>query len=69
MKWGIWNGIEKRFVFCICENTREKAEDAFWKRVGKLAYLWRYEAKIIPENFKNPNNSAYKKKKLVKRYE
>lgn len=30
IQYGVWNDIEKRFVFGICEPSRHKAEQAVW---------------------------------------
>lgn len=54
--YGIWNSLDKRFVFGIKEESKLKANKAFQKECGKLAYLWRYTAKEIPVGFKNPKN-------------
>jgi hypothetical protein len=60
--FGIWNGMEKRFVFGIREKTAEKAEQAFFRKAGKTAYKWRFEVRVIPEGWINPKNPHYVKK-------
>lgn len=60
--YGIWNGVEKRFVFGIREPSAIKAEKAFFHKVGKTAYKWRFEVREIPNNWVNPKNQHYMKK-------
>ena len=60
--FGIWNDVEKRFVFGIREKTAEKAVNAFFHKVGKTAYKWRFEPRFIPKNWVNPKNKHYVKK-------
>lgn len=60
--YGIWNDIEKRFVFGINAPTKRAAWRQFTNAVGKTAYKWRFEIRVIPPNFKNPKNPKYKKK-------
>jgi hypothetical protein len=57
--YGIWNGMEKRFVFGIKKPTAKEALKEFRDKAGKASYCWRYEARKIPENWKNPKNKAY----------
>jgi len=58
--WGIWNSITKRFVFGIVEATKGRAEREFKRKVGKDTYYkWRYEARRIPPNWKNPKNALW----------
>ena len=58
MTYGIWNSMEKRFVFGIAAETPRKAERAFRKTCINWR-KWRYEIKPIPEGFKNPRNPHY----------
>lgn len=58
MTYGIWNSIEKRFVFGIAAETPRKAERAFRKTCINWR-MWRYEIKPIPDDFKNPRNPHY----------
>lgn len=58
MTYGIWNSIEKRFVFGIAAETPRKAEQAFRKTCINWR-KWRYEIKPIPDDFKNPRNPHY----------
>lgn len=57
--YGIWNGITKRFVFGIREDTKSKALAEFKKKAPGLWRYWRYEVRKIPRNFKNPRNPLY----------
>jgi len=59
--YGIWNDVEKRFVFGITETTKDAAWRKFVKRVGKTSYKWRFEARAIPKGFSNPKNPHYQK--------
>lgn len=56
MAYGIWNDVDKRFVFGIREETRKKAWKKFRDKVGSLSYCCRYGTKEIPEGWKNPKN-------------
>ena len=58
MTFGIWNSMEKRFIFGIAAETPRKAERAFRKTCINWR-KWRYEIKPIPEGFKNPRNPHY----------
>lgn len=58
MTYGVWNSVEKRFVFGIAAETPRKAERAFRKTCVNWRQ-WRYEIKPIPEGFKNPRNPHY----------
>ena len=59
--YGIWNNVTKRFVFGIREETPIKALRAFRKKVPERSYYWRYDARKIPEGFKNPPNPLHGK--------
>lgn len=59
MKYGIWNGMTKRFVFGIAEDTKGRAWRAFCKAAPDAARYWRYSVKAIPEGWKNPKNDNY----------
>ena len=56
-RWGIWNGVDKRFVFGIDEPSAAKAEARFREVCGSPS--WRYSAKRIPQGWKNPRNHKY----------
>ncbi len=60
--FGIWNDMEKRFVFGIRESSAMKAEQAFFRKVGKTAYKWRFEVRVISKGWVNPKNPHYMKK-------
>ena len=64
--YGIWNDIEKRFVFGISEPTPQNAEKEFFNRVGKTAHKWRFSVRVIPVNWVNPKNKHYLKKGEIK---
>lgn len=57
--YGIWNGMTKRFVFGIREDTPNKALSVFRKKNPGGWRCWRYEVRKIPRNFKNPRNPLY----------
>ena len=61
-RWGIWNSVEKRFVFGISEPSMKEAKDEFRRRCGSP--LWRYSVKKIPEGWTNPKNHRYAKEGL-----
>lgn len=60
--YGVWNGMQKRFVFGIKETSPRRAEKALFRRIGKDAYRWRYSIKAIPRNWRNPSNPNWPKK-------
>lgn len=60
--YGIWNDVQKRFVFGIRTNTAEGAYRELKKRIGKDYYKWRYSARPIPPGWLNPKNPNYRKK-------
>jgi len=55
MTYGIWNGVEKRFVFGIQETSAQKAWEAFTRKCAGWR-AWRFEVKPIPEGWVNPKN-------------
>lgn len=61
--YGVFNAVQKRFVFGIQEQTARAAERALFKRIGKDAYKWRYEIRKIPANWHNPKNPNWVKRK------
>jgi len=60
--YGIWNDIDKRFVFGISENTKSSALLKFSKVNPKGRYCHRYNARKIPEGWKNPSNKLYERR-------
>ena len=60
--YGIWNDMQKRFVFGIKETSPQRASKALFRRIGKGAYRWRYSIKAIPRNWRNPPNPNWPKK-------
>jgi hypothetical protein len=61
--YGVWNGVERRFVFGIKEDTKKAAWRQFIRAVGKTGYKWRFEVRPIPPGFKNPKNPNYEKRR------
>lgn len=49
VKWGIWNGVRKKFILNICEDTPMLAEARLFQIMGDNARKWRYEAKRLPK--------------------
>lgn len=47
--YGIWNSIKKEFQFGIREETRQKAFNKLFKKIGYDSYKWRFEVRRIPE--------------------
>lgn len=62
MLYGVWNGVQKRFVLGIAEETPRRAQKALFHRIGKSAYKWRYEVRAILRNWRNPPNPNWPKK-------
>ena len=60
--YGVWNDMQKRFVFGIKETSPRGAEKALFRRIGKGAYRWRYSIKQIPRNWRNPPNPNWPRK-------
>ena len=56
IQYGVWNGIDKRFVFGICEQSYKAAERMAWDRIGDAYRKWRYEIMVIPFGWVNPKN-------------
>ena len=54
--YGIWDDVDKRFVFGIRRHTSELATEKFRKDYFKVSHMWRYEVKEIPYGFINPPN-------------
>ena len=64
MMYGIWNSVEKRFVFGVSEPTSNAAWKSFKKKVPQAIWRkWRYDVKPIPEGFRNAKNPRYKKER------
>lgn len=60
-RFGIWNSVDKRFVFGINEPSYQKAIRAFKRKVGNLSYCYRYMPREIPDGFENPPNPIWGK--------
>lgn len=60
--FGIWNDVEKRFVFGIRKSTVKEAEKAFFNKAGKTAFKYRFSVREIPDNWVNPKNTRYQRK-------
>jgi hypothetical protein len=48
--WGIWSTWSKKWCFGIDEPTENGARQALFKKIGKDAYKWRFEARKIPQS-------------------
>lgn len=59
--FGVWNDVQKRFVFGIKEPSAQKAWKALYKKIYKDAYKYRYFIRVIPDGWVNPANPNYKK--------
>lgn len=44
-KYGIWNAVEGKWQFGICEKTPALAMAKLHKRIGDDAYRWRFGVK------------------------
>ena len=47
--YGIWNNIKKEFQFGIKEETKQKAQNKLFKKIGYDSYRWRFEVRRIPK--------------------
>ncbi len=50
--YGIYNTMKKEFQFGIREETKEKAIERLFQKIGKDAYKWRFEAREIKKDNK-----------------
>jgi hypothetical protein len=50
--YGIWNTYKKEFQFGIKEETRKKAMNKLFNKIGNDAYKYRFEVRKIPEGIK-----------------
>lgn len=50
--YGIYNTMKKEFQFGIREETRQKAFDTLFKKIGYDSYKWRFQVRAIPERRK-----------------
>lgn len=57
-RYGVWDLKNKRFVFNINEDSKNRAMRELQRRIKKVPN--NYVAKPIPQNWKNPTNSKYK---------
>lgn len=46
-KYGIWDGVAKKFVFSIEEDTPMLAEARLFQKIGNDARKWRYEVRKV----------------------
>jgi hypothetical protein len=60
--YGVWNDIQKRFVFGIVTDTPKAAQKTLFARIGKGAYRWRYSIKQILRSWRNPPNPNWPRK-------
>ena len=58
--YGIWNSIEKRFVFGIREESADAALRKFRRVAPGASRAYRYSAKEIPEGHVNRKNPRVK---------
>lgn len=61
-QYGVWNDMQKRFVFGIVKDTPRAAQKALFVRIGKGAYRWRYSIRKIPVGWQNPRNPNWPKR-------
>ena len=54
-KWGIYNTVEKRYQFGICEDTPMLAQARLHQRIGDNAKKWRFEPRMLPVKEVNPD--------------
>lgn len=48
-QYGIWDSMENRFPFDICEDTPMLAEARLFQKIGASARKWRFEARRLPK--------------------
>ena len=48
-RYGIYNSVSKEFQFGINEPSERKAFEKLFKKIGKDAYKWRFEARPLPK--------------------
>jgi len=47
MAYGVYNTLKKEFQFGIKEESKKKATQKLFKKIGKDSYKWRFEIKEI----------------------
>lgn len=52
-RYGIYNTVAKSFVYGISEPTERRAIKTLFERIGKNAYKWRYQARVLPNTKKS----------------
>ena len=53
VKYGIWNTVQKRWQFGICEDTPMLAEARLFQKIGDDARKWRFEPRPLPKNMRS----------------
>lgn len=48
-KYGIWNDVEKKFQFGICEDTPALADARLAQKIGRGSHKHRFQARRIQE--------------------
>lgn len=48
-KWGVYNTVLKRFQFGISADSIRQADEELFRLIGKRAYMWRYDIRLLPE--------------------
>lgn len=59
MMYGVWNSVDKRFMYGIQAPTKEEAWNEFTDKCPGWR-CWRFEVKAIPKDWVNPKNLRYK---------
>ncbi len=59
-QYGIWNAVQKRWQFGICEDTPMLAEARLIQKIGDGARKWRFEVRPLPKEMRKaaPPESA-----------
>lgn len=60
--WGIYNSVEKRFVYGIDKPTKADAVKEFRKKYPRKYVPYRYYVRLIPKDWANKPNLFYNKK-------
>lgn len=45
--YGVYNSVKKEFQFGICEESKKKASEKLFQKIGKDSYKWRFEIRKI----------------------
>ncbi|WP_328802001.1 hypothetical protein T3H97_06215 [Paenibacillus sp. LX16] len=58
-QWGIWSCWSKKFCFGISAPSAKVARKELYKKIGKDAYKWRFEARKNKTNHEGEMQNDY----------